>query len=710
MLTVPAKQSAITGLIPIQPSALKSAPRIEMHLLGGFRVVRGHGAELVADWHRRSAMTLTKILATCPEHTLHREQVIEILWPRVDVESALNSLAKALHAARRTLEPSRPPRQDSAYLRLSGAMLVLDTENVLVDADQFELRAKEALRFHEVAEYESALSLYSGDLLPEDRYEDWCSARRTYLSEVRMRLLLGLADALEVSGAFNESAERLREILQIDPTREAVHRRLIRLYAEMGTPDQAIRQFRICEEVLKRELDLAPQDETVALYRDLLQNRVPPRLLIREPGLETTEGLPLRDATPVRPFIGRQGIVRHLCDQLTRGGNARSGMALIIGEAGVGKTRLLEELAIAACRQGALTLWGAVGATSNRFACGPLAVALEDFVASRSATEREELANRFPELSSLVPSLAANGQTPRPVGLRDDPDEAVPAIVRLLTDLSSKQPVLIVLGDLHEADPFSLDLVRYLAHLAPRRGWLLVGAARTEELGADPALFQFIDSLTREHLTERIDLECLNRADADHLVRALLPGGEVSKHLAEHIHSRSCGNPLFVEDLINEMVEHGELVLSSGEWSESPGAAWRIPARVRALTASQLASMSPAMRCVLGFTAVKDDADISLEELRSAAAAIDPPIQEAAIFDALDRALASRVIEERGGGYAFRQPLVGAAICAALSRHRHAQLEEALAARNAPSVTLADQRRVQMVRTPVRATEATLPA
>jgi DNA-binding SARP family transcriptional activator len=261
---------------------------LRVGLLGGFRVQRVDLARSVSSWQRRSGKTLTKLLATCPGHTLHREQVVEILWPGADVESGLNSFGKALHAARHALEPELAAGSCSAYLRLTDAMVVLDTEHVAIDADRFQSLAEDALRRRDITAYESALAAYGGELLPEDRYEDWCAGRRSLLAELHVRLLLGLADALEGRGAYTESEDRLREVLQLDLTREEVHRRLMRLYTVMGSRDQAIRQFHICREVLLAEFDLAPQPETVSLYEDVLANRIPKQGPPRERNREKT--------------------------------------------------------------------------------------------------------------------------------------------------------------------------------------------------------------------------------------------------------------------------------------------------------------------------------------------------------------------------------------------------------------------------------------
>ena len=269
-----------------------TAAPLHVGLLGGFRVTRAEVPLPDSAWQRRSAKTLTKLLATRASHTLHRDQVLEILWPDVDVESALNSFGKALHAARRAFEPELLPRESSAYLRLSDEMLTLDTEHILIDADHFQRLAEGALQLGSVSGYETALAAYAGELLPEDRYEDWSGERRHFLAELHTRVLLGLAEALENRGAYTQAADHLRVALQQDPTREEVHRRLMRLYAETGTRDQAMRQFQICQEALLRELNVVPERETEALYQDLLANRIQRRIPTLESGIKTVDSHP----------------------------------------------------------------------------------------------------------------------------------------------------------------------------------------------------------------------------------------------------------------------------------------------------------------------------------------------------------------------------------------------------------------------------------
>ena len=112
-----------------------------------------------------------------------------------------------MYAARRAFEPELPPRQASAYLRLTDSMLALNTDHVAIDADRFQQLAESALRSEDLGAYEAALAAYGGELLPEDRYEDWCAERRDFLAGLHIRLLLGLSQALENRGAFGASID-----------------------------------------------------------------------------------------------------------------------------------------------------------------------------------------------------------------------------------------------------------------------------------------------------------------------------------------------------------------------------------------------------------------------------------------------------------------------------------------------------------------------
>ena len=639
----------------------RAVPQLRLRLLGGFCAERIGVGRPVSGWHRRTAKTLTKLLAATPGHSLHREQILEILWPGIAPVSALNSFGKALHAARHALEPELLPRERSSYLRLTESLVTLDPEHVWVDVDDFERLAESALRQPDASVHEAALAAYRGELLPEDRYEDWCAERRDHLALVRTRLLLELADELARRGSHSAAAARLREALQHDPLREDVHRRLMSVYASAGRRDQAIRQFRVCTDVLRRELGLAPGHATEALYEQILAQRLKP------------------DHALARPFVGREAQLEQLGEELRRADAGIGRMILVSGEGGVGKSRLVAELAADARERGCCVLWGASAAHANQLAYGPFAVALESYVADRSDAERGELARRFPALVPFVPSLGIGGQ-PRPFPNRpaDNQLHLVSEIVQLLTHLARERTVLLVLADLPGLHRSSLDLLGYLATLAARRRWLIVGTYRDESLAAASGLRRMIDAAERERQCARLNLERLTRPDCDRLVRALLPGRRVADTVLDHVYERSLGNPLFVEELLREMQERSELVLQSGEWQRTPTPSACVPAGVRSLVGLRMASMKGSARRVLALAAAAGGREVTLTDLRLGAAALLPPVSDVALFDALDRALELGMLDERDGSYTFRHPLVGAALYEGLTKHRRDELHAAL--------------------------------
>jgi DNA-binding SARP family transcriptional activator len=653
---------------------------LNVKLLGGFRIDRDDGEAAVSQWARRSAKTLMKVLSAWPGHSLHREQLIDVIWPGVEIESALNSLAKALHAARRALEPSLAPRATSAYLFVTDAMVSLNTEQVVIDADTFEQLAQQAHMQQDRGSYEAALTAYEGDLLPEDRYEDWCAQRRTYLAELHMRLMLELADLLRQKGLWNESADRLRELLKRDPTREEVHRRLMRMYAEMGTADQAVRQFQLCQDVLRRELDLAPQPETLKLYQDVLASRI-----VRQPRPESGRAAPgdrsgpLAAPAPVAPFVGREQLIQHMWDQLAPDGQQEAGMVLVSGDAGVGKTRLLDEFAARASDRGAAVLSGGRTTDSSELACSTFAVALERYVAGLSASEQDKLGRRYPALGPFVPSLGSERWP-----LASDSGlyqlELSAGIVRVLTDLGRSQPLLMILGDLHRLDAFSLDLLPYLAQLAPQRSWLIMGTLHEGEIEPGTRLWRMIDAMLRERVCVKVELRCLSRRSSDELVRALLGTTCPDDAALEQIFTAARGNPLLTKALVGELT--CPRPRRPGMTAES--ALSCAPARVRALTARRMASIDETARRVLSLAAAAESAVISLTDLCRAVSALEPPMPTDALFDALDRLLDMRVLEEQGSGYAFRYPIVRSALWEDMARHRREQLRAALRAARHP--------------------------
>jgi DNA-binding SARP family transcriptional activator len=154
-----------------RPEALRERPEaVRVWLLGGFRVSIGPRTLEQGQWRLRKAAALVKLVALAPSHRFHREQAMDLLWPDSGRKAASNNLRQTLHAARSTLDPTA----GSYYLASENESLVLCPKSDLwVDVEEFEMAAATARRARDPAVYRAALELYAGELLPDDRYEEW---------------------------------------------------------------------------------------------------------------------------------------------------------------------------------------------------------------------------------------------------------------------------------------------------------------------------------------------------------------------------------------------------------------------------------------------------------------------------------------------------------------------------------------------------------
>ena len=318
-----------------------------MQLLGGFQVAVGDRVVPDAAWRTQKARGLVKLLCLAPNHQLHREQVLDLLWPELEPEAAAGNLRCTLHAARRALEPDRVAVGQS-ILRLRHDVLSFEGDNALsIDVDTFSAAAEAAHRRQDIAACQTALDYYTGDLLPEDRYEDWAAALREALKETFLGLLFSLAHLHESRGEYGPGITALERVVMADPTHEDAHAGLMRLYALSGRPGQALRQYERLKDGLARELDVEPSVTSQRLHASIASGRFPaPDTLSRTPA-GTGFPDPAEEPTPrhnlpasLTSFIGRQ----HELDELHKL-LPTTRLITLSGVGGSGKSRLALEVA-----------------------------------------------------------------------------------------------------------------------------------------------------------------------------------------------------------------------------------------------------------------------------------------------------------------------------------------------------------------------------
>src|SRR4051812_36066534 len=296
---------------------------LDVRLLGGF-AVQVDGAEVPDDaWRLRKARALVKLLALAPGHRMHREQVYELLWPgKEDARSLNNNLHQAVYAARRAFDSAGA--DGAAILALRDDVLSLNGD-VTVDAVALESAIAAARADGSAAAYEQALAGADGELLPEDRYEDWTTQPRDALRELVTTAHLELAAMQELP---DDAAEVLQRALALDPLHERATRLLMRAYADAGRRQRALEAFEHLRGALRDAYAADPDEETRRLYRELLS-------------AGGDHGSPLPLPLPLTTFIGRErelGEVARLLD--------RTRLLTITGPGGSGKTRLALEAAV----------------------------------------------------------------------------------------------------------------------------------------------------------------------------------------------------------------------------------------------------------------------------------------------------------------------------------------------------------------------------
>jgi class 3 adenylate cyclase/tetratricopeptide (TPR) repeat protein len=383
------------------------------------------------------------------------------------------------------------------------------------------------------------------------------------------------------------------------------------------------------------------------------------------------------------PFVGRSAEVHRLRLRWAEAVSGRGGLVLVSGELGIGKTRLVEELAEYAEGEGAEVLWGRCFEGDWMPPYAAFAEVLETMALTADAGElRADLGAGGPPLAQLTPALrkiAPDLAEPTHLQPLEERFRLLESVAKLLAARAARAPVLLCLDDLQWGDRGSIDAFHHVARQAIRQPLLVVGTYRDAEVGKDHPLAEALGALRRETEYDRLHLGGLPREAIQDLLDALAEH-EVAEATAATLTAETDGNPFFLREVLRHLIEEGAIFRGpDGRWtSDVPVGKLGIPEGVREVVERRLARLSvPTNRFLQSASAFEGAFRL---DIAAAAAELDVM----AALDALDEALTAQLLQPAEGAdsYAFTHAVIRHTLYGGLSPSRrvrlHRQVAEAL--------------------------------
>jgi tetratricopeptide (TPR) repeat protein len=360
-------------------------------------------------------------------------------------------------------------------------------------------------------------------------------------------------------GDYSAAIPQARRWLALDELHEPAHRELIRLYALAGERAAALGQYRSCVRTLSQELGVAPTDETAELYEQVSEGTV--LAPMPQPSAAPASAMWPARARAELPLVGRSDELAALVSA-HRSATPDGRLAVLEGEAGIGKTRLARELATAVESQGGIVLAARCHDDEVALPYGPvlelLAEALradrDAIAASVSPARLADAALLLPELASLRPDLPPGTALSGPAA-RARLLEGVCAV--LVAGSAGSCPGLVFVDDIHAADDASLDVLAYLARRLRGRALLLALAWRSEAVPPGHRLRALATELSRAGTATLVGLPRLDESETSLLVRSVEPNSSFS--LERQVYVESEGLPLFVAEYLTAVADGSDL-------------------------------------------------------------------------------------------------------------------------------------------------------
>ncbi len=632
---------------------------LHIQLLGDFQLVDGDEPVTMVNTPRLQSLLAYLLLhRNAPQS---RQQLAFLFWPDTSEAQALTNLRNLLHKLRHAL-----PQPDRFFLVDSQAVQWRPDAPFRLDVADFAAALSQATT---CATLETALKLYRGLLLPSC-YDEWILPERQQLHRRMMDALIQVIDLLETEREYRTAIEYAQQLLQYDPLDETTYCTLMRLHAAKGDRAGALHIYQRCVEMMQEEFAAAPASTTQELYQRLLTTeRTPPS----HPGKAFKRTV----AQDQLPLVGRTGEWKILIDGWYRASSGKAQCLFLTGEAGIGKTRLSEELLGWVTQQGFPTATAHCYAAEGLLTYTPVIAwlrspAIYKTLGGLDALWRSELMRLLPELVIEQPNLPQ----PTPITQGWQRQRFFEAVARAV--LLQNKPLLLFIDDLQWADHDTLEWLHYLLRFDPNARLLLVATVRSEEVTAEHPIQVLLTALHQEKLLTEVALSPLN-ADETAALAMHWAGNALSSTQAAHLHQTTEGNPLFVVETMQTVERRSE----RGE--QKAILLHALPAKVHMVIQARLARLSPPARELASLAATIGRA-FSYPVLAKAAEQT-----EETLVNSLDELCQLRIVREQGlDGYDFThdklREVAYNTLSAARRRLLHRRIAQVLVAIHQPRV------------------------
>jgi DNA-binding SARP family transcriptional activator len=617
-----------------------------MSLLGEQAIIDDRAGSVQARSSR--AVALIAFLALHAGSPQARQRIAGVLWPESTDAQALTNLRRELHHLRQVLG-------DEASLVVTARDLCwCDTKTCRVDVRVFDTERKAALAAAAAGDDDgillhasAAIAVYRGELLP-GVYEDWLLDARSQLERQCVDLCDLVCAAQARTGDLAGAVRAARRRVQLQPLEEVGYRTLMELQADLGDRAGAVSTYHHCASVLERELGVAPDPATRKAFARLMAQAHP---AVRSPAAADRKAG--RSGLAAAQLIGRSAELSALQDVWRAAVAGRRGLVLVRGGAGVGKTRLVAEVAEMALLHGAVVTTAQCFGAAGRLALAPVADwlrndSVQSAVATLDPVWRAEVARLLPPGGRSTGSRATTDAWQR--------HRFFEGLARAL--IAVRRPLLLVLENMQWCDQETLAFITFYLGLADGAQLLVAATVREDNLDEDRELAGWIVRMRATGLLTEVSLGPLQAADTARLADAI-SGQRLPAADGDLLHAATGGFPLYIIEAVRGIADPGGTPLPAGD--------------LAVVLRKRLEQGTAAAREVVGLAAAVGT-NFTLDLLIEAS-----DLDADAVVEAVDELWRRRIIREFRDGYDFSHDLLRETAYAGISPPRRWLLHRRIA-------------------------------